>query len=180
MSFRSPLFCVLLALSAAAGISAAGHSAPPPATDCSSLVLTMADCLSYVTADGTAKKPEGTCCSGLKTVLKTDAHCLCETFQNSAQLGVTLNMTKALALPAACHVHAPAASNCALSPGIGAAPALSPLAMSPSPVARAPTPADVGASLGAPSPTQGFSGSSSLAVSIELLVFTLIAVLALF
>ncbi|KAL3626790.1 hypothetical protein CASFOL_014215 [Castilleja foliolosa] len=55
MGFRFPLFCVFLALSAAAGISAAGHSAPPPATDCSSLVLTMADCLSYVTADGSGR-----------------------------------------------------------------------------------------------------------------------------
>ncbi|PWA49827.1 xylogen protein 1 [Artemisia annua] len=60
----------------------------------------MADCLSYVTAGSTVKKPEGTCCSGLKTVLKTDdAECLCEAFKNSAQLaGVSLNVTKAMGL----------------------------------------------------------------------------------
>lgn len=104
------LFCMLFALSAA--VASAAHSAPAPAVDCSSLVLNMADCLSFVTAGSTAAKPEGTCCSGLKTVLKTGATCLCEAFRNSAQLGVTLNVTKALSLPTACHVSAPSVSNC--------------------------------------------------------------------
>ncbi|GFQ00290.1 non-specific lipid-transfer protein-like protein at5g64080 [Phtheirospermum japonicum] len=121
---------------------------------------------------------EGTCCSGLETVLKTDAQCLCETFRNSAQLGITLNMTKALALPAACHVSAPAATNCAVSTGIGAAPALSPLVVSPSSVAGAPTAVGVGSNVGAPPPTPGSSGSSALVVSIELLVLTSVAVVA--
>ncbi|KAL6515294.1 hypothetical protein OROHE_018926 [Orobanche hederae] len=172
--FRLPLVCVIYALSAACVISAA-HSAPAPSVDCSSLVLNMADCLSYVTEGSTAKKPEGTCCSGLKTVLKTDAQCLCETFRNSAQLGVTLNMTKALALPAACHVSTPDVSNCAVSIGIGAAPALSPAsAASPTSVAGAPT-AGVGAGVGAPAPTPGggnSASSSAVAVSAGLLVFT--------
>ncbi|KAH6821995.1 Bifunctional inhibitor/lipid-transfer protein/seed storage 2S albumin superfamily protein [Perilla frutescens var. hirtella] len=53
------------------------------AVDCSSLVGNMVDCLSYVTVGGTAAKSEGTCCSGLKTVVKTDPHCLCDAFNNS-------------------------------------------------------------------------------------------------
>lgn len=57
-------------------------------------------------------KPEGTCCSGLKTVLKTDAECLCEAFKSSASLGVTLNITKASTLPASCKLHAPSIANC--------------------------------------------------------------------
>lgn len=109
VGLRLPLFCMILALSAAA-ITAA---APAPAVDCSSLVLNMADCLSYVTVGGTAKKPANACCSGLKTVLKTDADCLCEAFKNSAQFGVTLNVSKALTLPDACHVSGPSVSNCA-------------------------------------------------------------------
>ncbi|KAL7157196.1 hypothetical protein ABFS83_02G061200 [Erythranthe nasuta] len=170
LGFRFPLFCILFALLAAA-ISAA-HSAPTPGVDCSSLVLEMADCLPYVTEGGTAAKPNGQCCSGLKTVLKTDADCLCEAFKNSAQLGVTLNLTKALALPTACHVSAPSVSNCALSGG--AAPAFSPLAaVSPSPAAVAPA-AGGGANeaVPAPSPGGGNSGSYALAVSTELLLFT--------
>ncbi|KAL8535052.1 hypothetical protein ACS0TY_010900 [Phlomoides rotata] len=72
----------------------------------------MVDCLSFVTAGGTTKL-EGTCCSGLKTVLKSDVGCLCEVFKNNAQLGVTLNVTKTLTLPAACHLSAPSIGNCA-------------------------------------------------------------------
>lgn len=91
---------------------AANHAAPPPAPDCSTVILNLVDCLSYVTSGSTVSKPEGTCCSGLKTVLKTNPDCLCEAFKNSAQLGVTLNVTKALDLPSACRVSGPSISNC--------------------------------------------------------------------
>lgn len=90
-----------------------GHHAPAPAVDCSSLILNMADCLSFVSNGSTVTKPEGTCCTGLKTVLKADADCLCEAFKSSAQLGVVLNVTKATTLPQACKVTAPSAANCA-------------------------------------------------------------------
>ncbi|KAK4476887.1 hypothetical protein RD792_016051 [Penstemon davidsonii] len=173
---RLPVLCMLFALSLSAPVGSAKNAAPAPAVDCSSLVLTMADCLSFVTEGSTTTTPEGTCCSGLKTVLKTDAECLCETFRNSAQLGVTLNMTKALALPSACHVSAPSVSNCGLSVGTGAAPALSPLGVvSPSSVAGVPT----AASEVAPAPAPGSSGSSALTTSIEFLVFATLS-LALF
>ncbi|KAK4744944.1 hypothetical protein SAY87_011256 [Trapa incisa] len=106
----------VVVLWAAAYVSRASSSSTPrasaPAVDCSSLVLTMADCLSFVSNGSTVDKPEGTCCSGLKTVLKTDAVCLCEAFRSSAQLGVVLNITKALALPSACKVSSASASNC--------------------------------------------------------------------
>lgn len=106
------LICSVFVLALLFAATAAKNSSPAPAVDCSSVILEMADCLSYVTADGTASRPEGNCCSGLKSVLKTNAECLCEAFRNSAQLGVTLNMTKAMALPSACHVAAPSVSNC--------------------------------------------------------------------
>ncbi|KAM7510903.1 hypothetical protein LguiB_009778 [Lonicera macranthoides] len=53
--------------------SGAHHAAPAPAVDCSSVILNLADCLSFVTASSTVKKPEGSFRSGLKTVLKTNA-----------------------------------------------------------------------------------------------------------
>lgn len=108
------LFCLVLmwAFSSTTVESASRQAAPAPAVDCNNLVLNLADCLSFVTNGSTEKKPQGTCCSGLKMVLKTDAECLCEGFKNSAQLGVVLNVTKAMALPAACHVSAPSVSNC--------------------------------------------------------------------
>ncbi|KAH6789978.1 Bifunctional inhibitor/lipid-transfer protein/seed storage 2S albumin superfamily protein [Perilla frutescens var. frutescens] len=161
------LLCMLFSSSAA-------HSAPAPAPDCSILVGNMVDCLSYVTAGGTAAKPEGTCCSGLKTVVKTDPHCLCDAFNNSAQLGVTLNLTKALALPAACHVSAPSLSNCALSTGIGAAPALSPSSIG------APPTTSIAGNEGAPAPSLGSSGSSALTSSLEFLLLMAVAVVTSF
>ena len=88
------------------------QTSPSPGVDCTSLVMNMADCLSYVTNGSTETKPEDTCCSGLKTVLKADVDCLCEAFKSSAQFGVVLNITKAVALPTACHVSAPSVSNC--------------------------------------------------------------------
>ncbi|KAL1557822.1 non-specific lipid transfer protein GPI-anchored 31 [Salvia divinorum] len=170
-AMRSTLAAICAVFALLAAVSSAAKSAPAPAVDCSSLVLNMADCLTFVTAGSTAKKPEGTCCSGLKTVLKTDAECLCEAFRNSAQLGVTLNITKAMSLPAACHVSAPSVSNCGLSTGTGSAPALSPSAASPSNIAEAPR-ASIGANevSPAPAPASPHSAASPLAASISLLV----------
>lgn len=82
------------------------------AVDCSSLILNMADCLSFVTNGSTVEKPEGTCCSGLKTVVRSGPECICEGFKNSASLGVTLDLAKAASLPSACKVAAPPSARC--------------------------------------------------------------------
>ncbi|GFY90147.1 bifunctional inhibitor/lipid-transfer protein/seed storage 2S albumin superfamily protein [Actinidia rufa] len=127
-------------------------TAPAPAVDCSSVFLNLADCLSYVTGNDSVKKPEGTCCSGLKTVLKTEPECLCEAFKSSAQLGVTLNITRALALP----LRLP--SLCPFLSIGGGAPATSPAgALSPSTPTSVPgvseiTPASAPRSSGSVSP----------------------------
>ncbi|XP_059653341.1 non-specific lipid transfer protein GPI-anchored 11 [Cornus florida] len=162
--------CFVLAILAVQNVeSGTTHHAPAPSVDCSSLVLSMADCLTYVTNGSTATKPESSCCSGLKTVLKADAECLCEAFKSSAQLGVTLNVTKALALPSACHVSAPSVSNCGLSLS-GAAPASSPsVALPPGSGAGVPTSA-AGELAPAPAPATAGSGSSALVVSLGSLV----------
>ncbi|XP_042493269.1 probable protein phosphatase 2C BIPP2C1 [Macadamia integrifolia] len=90
------------------------ESAHPPASaaDCSTVKLNISDCFSFVANGSKESKPQSTCCSGLKTVLKTNAECLCEGFRNSAQFGVALNMTKALTLPSACGVSTISFSNC--------------------------------------------------------------------
>ncbi|CAN4110594.1 unnamed protein product [Withania somnifera] len=168
------LLCLLLiCVFSSSSVESASRSAPAPAVDCNNLVLNLADCLSFVTNGSTQKKPEGTCCSGLKMVLKTDAECLCEGFKNSAQLGVVLNVTKAMALPAACHVSAPSVSNCGLSADIGAAPALSPIAGSPTMSAVAPTTAE-GASQVAPVPSPGSSDATTLTLPMVQLVLAVV------
>ncbi|KAD3067358.1 hypothetical protein E3N88_35238 [Mikania micrantha] len=144
------ILCICAMAMNACLVQSAGS--PAPAADCSTVILNMADCLSFVTAGSTVKKPEGTCCSGLKSVLKTDAQCLCEAFKNSAQLGVSLNITKALGLPAACHINAPSATKCGTQAPIG--------------VGEAPTISAFGPSMAlAPTPAAQTSGSSELPVS---------------
>nr|XP_043620944.1 non-specific lipid transfer protein GPI-anchored 31-like [Erigeron canadensis] len=152
---------IITIMFSAALIQSAHHSgAPAPAADCSTVILNMADCLSFVTAGSTVVKPEGTCCSGLKSVLKTDAECLCEAFKNSAQLGIQLNVTKAMSLPSACKVKAPSVSNCGMSLGTGTAPVQSPMAMGMAPgMAFGPSMA------AAPTPASQNSGSNGLAMS---------------
>ncbi|XP_063936570.1 non-specific lipid transfer protein GPI-anchored 31 isoform X2 [Daucus carota subsp. sativus] len=106
----------LLILGVAHVSRASHHAAPTPAVDCSTVVLNMVDCLSFVTSGSTVSKPEGSCCSGLKSVLKSNAECLCEAFKNSAQFGVSLNVTKAMTLPAVCKISTPV-NNCGTSAG---------------------------------------------------------------
>ena len=45
-------------------------------------------------------------------MLKADVDYLCEAFKSSAQFGVVLNITKAVARPTTCRVFAPSFSNC--------------------------------------------------------------------
>ncbi|XP_019171862.1 PREDICTED: non-specific lipid-transfer protein-like protein At5g64080 [Ipomoea nil] len=155
-----PLAVAMLAVWAIA-VDSAHHAAPAPAVDCNSVILNLAGCLTFVTNGSTEAKPQGSCCSGLKMVLKTNAECLCEGFKNSAQLGVVLNVTKALALPSACHVSAPSVSNCALNTGSISSPAPSPLAQPPSSIAVAP----IGSNQVAPGPAQGVPPSSAMAAA---------------
>uniref|UniRef100_A0A803MD33 Bifunctional inhibitor/plant lipid transfer protein/seed storage helical domain-containing protein n=1 Tax=Chenopodium quinoa TaxID=63459 RepID=A0A803MD33_CHEQI len=108
---------------AMAGVTVESKGSSPAPVDCTSVVLSMSDCLSYVTNGSTVNKPEGNCCSGLKSVLKTNAECLCEGFKSSAQFGVVLNVTKAVGLPDACHVHAPSAAKLDISPTGAPSPA---------------------------------------------------------
>ncbi|CAI9103993.1 OLC1v1002596C1 [Oldenlandia corymbosa var. corymbosa] len=167
----------LALFSTAVESAGSGKAAPAPGEECSNLVINMADCLSFVSNGSTVSKPEGTCCDGLKKVLKTDAECLCVAFRNSAQLGVTLNISKAVTLPAACHVSAPSVSTCGLSTGSGIAPALPPVALSPGGSAIAPSPSggtsDV---VTAPVPSPGgSSGSKVVAVSLGSLALALVA-----
>ncbi|KAK7363160.1 hypothetical protein VNO77_05291 [Canavalia gladiata] len=179
------IVCVVAAWSIDAGEGASSHNAPAPSVDCSNLVLSMADCLSFVTNGSTTMKPEGTCCSGLKSVLKTAPACLCEAFKSSAQFGVVLNVTKATTLPAACKVSAPSATNCGLSETPAAAPAggLSPQSSpsSPTPAAAA-TPGlngPINEQSPAPAPAQGNSASTLFPVSAgSLLVSLLLAAIS--
>lgn len=103
-------FCIFSAF--LASVSTTTHSAEVSAADCTNLVLNLADCLSFVVEGSTATFPQGDCCSGLKIVVTTNSECLCEAFKNSAQLGVKLNVSKAMTLPVVCRVSSSSVANC--------------------------------------------------------------------
>ncbi|OIV96204.1 hypothetical protein TanjilG_14881 [Lupinus angustifolius] len=115
-------FSMILCIFSIWVVNGADH-APAPSVDCSSVIISMSDCLSFVTNGSTVTEPKKTCCSGLEHVVKTFPACLCEVFKTSAKLGVALNLTKAASLPEACKVTAPSVSSCGLSVAPAHAPA---------------------------------------------------------
>ncbi|XP_048332337.1 non-specific lipid transfer protein GPI-anchored 11-like [Ziziphus jujuba] len=85
-----------------------------PSKDCSVVIYDMADCVPYL-SDGSKKtKPDHSCCSGFETVIETSADCICEALKKSGQMGIQLNLTRAIALPSACGVSASPLKNCHL------------------------------------------------------------------
>ncbi|XP_008803745.1 non-specific lipid transfer protein GPI-anchored 11-like [Phoenix dactylifera] len=107
--------------------------APSPSMDCTSALLSLADCLTFVEPGSNVTKPQGNCCSALKKVVKEEVACLCEAFKGSSAFGITINMTKALTLPSACGITTPPFSKCkiAFDGAPGSAPAPSPSSGAP-------------------------------------------------
>ncbi|XP_009758370.1 non-specific lipid transfer protein GPI-anchored 5 isoform X1 [Nicotiana tabacum] len=90
-------------------------------SDCTSTLLTMASCLNFVT--GSAETPSASCCSALSGVLQSKPRCLCLiVIGGGSSLGVQINQTQALALPAACKLETPPVSKC----NAGNGPVMSP------------------------------------------------------
>lgn len=74
-------------------------------SSCSEIIYEMIDCISFLTGvGGSAAKPDALCCSGFKSVLKADAHCICQAIREAPQMGIKLNKTRAIELPSDCEV----------------------------------------------------------------------------
>ncbi|WOL03794.1 non-specific lipid-transfer protein-like protein [Canna indica] len=84
--------------------SAASVSSAPP-VDCSNAAMDMVDCLSYLTNE--SPTPTKACCAGLDGIVTRTPGCICDALQQAADLGIALNTTLVLALPAACSIKAP-------------------------------------------------------------------------
>ncbi|TVU41672.1 hypothetical protein EJB05_15212, partial [Eragrostis curvula] len=78
---------------------------------CMTEMVSLAPCLGYMS--GNASKPSSSCCSSLSAVVASNPRCLCMVLGGAASsLGVTINNTLALQLPAACDVKTPPPSQC--------------------------------------------------------------------
>ncbi|POO01430.1 Bifunctional inhibitor/plant lipid transfer protein/seed storage helical domain containing protein [Trema orientale] len=123
----------------------AGLAPGPSGPDCMTLLLGMADCLSYVQIGSNLTKPDKPCCPELKSLVDTNPICLCELLANSDSSGFQIDINRATKLPSVCKVDTPPPSTCALlgipvgvptssegpSPSSGLSPAGSSTALSP-------------------------------------------------
>ncbi|XP_073005869.1 non-specific lipid transfer protein GPI-anchored 26-like isoform X2 [Typha latifolia] len=96
---------------------------------CMTAIVSLSPCLNFIT--GNTSTPSSSCCSSLASVVQSQPQCLCAVLGGAtSSLGVTINNTRALELPAACKVQTPPVSKCN---AVGGAPAASPTA-TPTPV----------------------------------------------
>nr|GFA42803.1 non-specific lipid-transfer protein-like protein At2g13820 [Tanacetum cinerariifolium] len=78
---------------------------------CTSVLVSLSPCLNYITGNTTT--PSSSCCSQLSSVVTSQAQCLCQVLNaGGSSLGLNINQTQALALPAACNVQTPPTSQC--------------------------------------------------------------------
>jgi len=78
---------------------------------CTSALMGLTPCLGFI--QGGSINPSSSCCSGLASVVKNQAACLCQVLNGGgSSFGVTINQTQALALPGACKVQSPPVSAC--------------------------------------------------------------------
>ncbi|TVU41675.1 hypothetical protein EJB05_15216, partial [Eragrostis curvula] len=102
-----------LALSLILAAHGAAQSSSPSSGggSCMTEIVSLAPCLGYMS--GNASKPSWPCCSALSTAVASNPRCLCMVLGGTASsLGVTVNNTRALQLPAACDVKTPPPSQC--------------------------------------------------------------------
>ncbi|KAG8100571.1 hypothetical protein GUJ93_ZPchr0013g37940 [Zizania palustris] len=78
---------------------------------CTTEIISLAPCLDYMS--GNASTPPPSCCTALSSVVTSKPECLCKVLGGGASsLGIAINNTRALQLPAACNVKTPPASKC--------------------------------------------------------------------
>ncbi|EEE66751.1 hypothetical protein OsJ_23458 [Oryza sativa Japonica Group] len=93
-----------MAMSAVRGDFAADRA------ECADKLMALSTCLTFVQdgASGGAAAPTPDCCSGLKAVLAASRKCLCVLIKDrdDPNLGLKINVTKALSLPQLCNAPA--------------------------------------------------------------------------
>nr|KJB42134.1 hypothetical protein B456_007G138600 [Gossypium raimondii] len=90
-------------------------------SSCTNVLISMSPCLDYI--QGNSSKPSSSCCSQLANVVRSNPQCLCQVLNGGASsLGVSVNQTQAMALPTACNVKTPPASQCNASSPSGSPP----------------------------------------------------------
>nr|CAD1819779.1 unnamed protein product [Ananas comosus var. bracteatus] len=88
-------------------------SASAQSSSCTAALVSLSPCLNYIT--GNESEPSSSCCSQLATVVQAEPQCLCLVLNGSASsIGIAVNQTRALGLPAACKVQTPPSASAAV------------------------------------------------------------------
>ncbi|GAB2280639.1 hypothetical protein Dimus_015266 [Dionaea muscipula] len=144
------IFVVRFVVSAAVFAVVMGASPPPSplASECSSSLVELSSCLSYV--GGEAEAASEMCCESVTSIYDSKQVCLCyiveEVYTDPSKFGVnSFNLTKLLRLPEACNIVGANATECIADLGLtptspGAAVFLSPPPSPPSTPTTAPPP----------------------------------------
>lgn len=101
----------MLAVAVAAAVVVMGWNGAAAQSGCTMALVSLSPCLNYVS--GNSSTPSSSCCSSLTSVVGSQPQCLCALLNGGASnLGIAVNQTLALALPAACKVQTPSVSRC--------------------------------------------------------------------
>ncbi|KAJ4822504.1 hypothetical protein Tsubulata_016883 [Turnera subulata] len=147
-------------------------SSPPP--DCSKIIYDMVDCVSFLTSGSTTTEPGKSCCSGYESIIGVSPVCLCAAFEASANMHISVNLTRAVALPSLCGIDDPKV-NCNNAPGPPSSSPETPTppapkASAPSPPTDGsespPTPTDPSEQPSAPAQAPSEGGAGSISVSL--------------
>ncbi|KAK6164033.1 hypothetical protein DH2020_000897 [Rehmannia glutinosa] len=78
--------------------------APSPSLDCFTYLIKLSDCLTFVESGSNLTKPDPGCCPELANLVDTQPICLCQLLGNPGQVGISVDVSRALKLPSACNV----------------------------------------------------------------------------
>ncbi|KAE9596479.1 putative plant lipid transfer protein/Par allergen [Lupinus albus] len=136
-------------------------------SSCVNMLVSLSPCLNYIT--GNSSTPSSGCCSQLSTIVRSSPQCLCQVLNGAgSSLGININQTQALALPAACKVQTPPTTQCN-----AASPASTPVGTGTLADTPADSPNSVPSGTGSktiPTTENGSSAGSSIKLSIPLLL----------
>ncbi|KAK4772472.1 hypothetical protein SAY86_014247 [Trapa natans] len=108
--------------------------APPPGSDCLTILFNVSDCLNFVSPESNLTKPDEPCCPELAGLIESSPYCLCKLLGDPESIGIDVDFNRALKLPSVCAIQTPPVSLCSFL-GI---PVAAPMASEPSEPSDAP------------------------------------------
>ncbi|KAF9676328.1 hypothetical protein SADUNF_Sadunf09G0127300 [Salix dunnii] len=109
------------------GLAPAAAPGPTAVNECIEPLLNMSDCLDYVTKGSNLTVPDKNCCPELAGLIDSKVVCLCQLLSGdiAEQFGISLDVGRALKLPATCKIDTPSVTLCAAAgtpAGLAASP----------------------------------------------------------